>query len=111
VQDSCKTPRKTRRYGMDHGLRRALKTQPLSTRRYPLEPPCSGSSPVVPAIPLQSVTDPLSSDSRLISVSAIGTATGIQPDNCLSMACFAEGEHCGEVRWASANRPVWHQLP
>jgi len=48
VQDSCKTPRKTRRYRMDHGLRRALKTQPLSTRRYPLEPPFSGSSPVAP---------------------------------------------------------------
>jgi hypothetical protein len=43
-----KTPRKTRRYGMDNGLRRALKTQPLSTRRYPLEPPFSGSSPVAP---------------------------------------------------------------
>jgi YD repeat-containing protein len=48
VQDLCKTPRKTRRYRMDHGLRRALKTQPLSTRRYPLEPPFSGSSPVAP---------------------------------------------------------------
>jgi hypothetical protein len=51
MQDSCKTPRKTRRYGMDSRLQRALKTQPLSTRRYSSEPPCSGSSPVVPAIP------------------------------------------------------------
>jgi YD repeat-containing protein len=48
VQDLCKTPRKTRRYGMDHGLRRTLKTQPVSTRRYSLEPPFSGSSPVAP---------------------------------------------------------------
>jgi hypothetical protein len=54
MQDACKTPRKTRRYGMDRRLRRALKTQPLSTRRYPLEPPFSGSSPVAPTIESQS---------------------------------------------------------
>jgi hypothetical protein len=42
----CKTPRKTRRYGMDDGPGRTLKTQPLSTRSYPLEPSFSGSSPV-----------------------------------------------------------------
>jgi hypothetical protein len=50
VQDSCKTPRRTRRYGMDNGFQHTLKTQPLSTRRYPLEPPFSGSSPVAPTI-------------------------------------------------------------
>lgn len=50
AQDSRNTPAKTRRYGIDN-RHRALKTQPLSTRRYSLEWPCSGSSPVVSAIP------------------------------------------------------------
>jgi hypothetical protein len=34
---------------MDNRPVHALKTQPLSTFRYPLVPPFSGSSPVVPA--------------------------------------------------------------
>jgi len=57
VQDSCKTPRRTRRYGMDNGFQHTLKTQPLSTRRYPLEPPFSGSSPVAPTICLSFCLD------------------------------------------------------
>ena len=43
------------KYWVDDGAGRALKTQLLSTHRYSLVPPCSGSSPVVPAIFLLSL--------------------------------------------------------
>ncbi len=49
MQYFCSTPTKMRRYWVDGGVWRALKTQLLSTRQYPPGWPCSGSSPVVPA--------------------------------------------------------------
>jgi hypothetical protein len=51
----CKTPGRMRRYCLDKGFWRTLKTQPLSTRRYPSEPSLSGSSPDDP----RSALDPL----------------------------------------------------
>jgi hypothetical protein len=46
VHFSCNHAMKMRRYWLDNGARRALKTQPLSTRRHRLAWPFSGSNPV-----------------------------------------------------------------
>ena len=51
----ARLPGECARYCLDKGFWRTLKTQPLSTRRYPSEPSLSGSSPDDP----RSALDPL----------------------------------------------------
>ena len=66
VQPTCNQATKTRRNWVDDGLWNVLKTQPLSTRPHPPIWLCSGSSPVVPAIP-QALRRYMSGEMRISS--------------------------------------------